>query len=275
MRKGISPVRPSKRLGQHFIFNEDILEKIAHKCELSPEDIVVEIGAGTGSLTQILSKYAGKVIAIELDRRLIPSLQERFENTNVEIVQADALKFDYAGISETYGRKIKITGNLPFSITSPLLFKLMQIHNCIELMVIMVQREVGERICSPPGSRKYGILSILCRLYWKIERLFIVEECSFYPQPSVKACVIRFLPNPHPALSEINAEKITALIKKVFAKRRKMLKNSIIDRPETPEGKALIRKISEAGIDPTLRPEDLSHEDFIRIYWIIYSNEGS
>ncbi len=274
MKKNIPSIKPDKRLGQHFIFSEDILERIALQCEPSPDDIIVEIGAGTGALTAILLKYAGRVIAIELDKRLISQLNESFKNTNVDIVHADAIEFDYAAIAEKYGRRIKIVGNLPFSITSPLLFKLMKIHNHIGLMVFMVQREVGERICSPPGSKKYGILSVLCRLYWKVERLFIVKKGSFYPPPSVSGCVIRFVPDPHPALSYINPEDLTMLVKKAFTKRRKMLKNTIVERAEGLEGKDLIGKIMEAGIDPKCRAEDLSLEDFIRLYQIIYSPQG-
>ncbi len=274
MKKNTTSIKPDKRLGQHFIFSEDILERIAMQCEPSPDDIMVEIGAGTGKLTAILLKYAGRVIAIELDRRLVSHLKERFKDTNVEIVQGDAMEFDYAGVAERFGRRIKIVGNLPFSITSPLLFKLMRIYKHIELMVFMVQREVGERICSPPGSKKYGILSVLCRLYWKVERLFIVKKGSFYPPPSVSACVIRFIPDPHPALSNINPEDLTMLIKKAFSRRRKMLKNTIVESAKGAEGEDLIGKIMEAGIDPKLRAEDLSHEDFIRLYQIIYSPGG-
>ncbi len=178
-----------KRFGQHFLFDPNILKKILKCSKLNPGDTVVEIGSGIGTLTKLLSEQSKNVIAIEIDKKLIGKLKENLSTKkNVEVVTADALKFPYGSIKD----KFKVVANIPYYITTPLLFKLLEYKDKIPSMTLLLQKEVAKRITAVPNSKEYGVLSISIQLYTKPILKFSVSRKAFSPPPEVDSAVVHF-----------------------------------------------------------------------------------
>ena len=257
-------IRPKKRLGQHFVIDARVLRRIVDSADLQPDDIVVEIGAGNGGLTAPLAQKAGKVYALEIDPVLVSILQAQFgNNERVEIIAADALQFDYAELHRRWGRRLKIVANLPYEISTPILFRFFEERECFSLLVLMLQKEVARRLVASPGSREYGPLSLWTRLYTDTRLLFAVPPQAFHPEPKVVSAVVRFEFLPRPRISVGDPENLRRVIHSAFTFRRKMLANALRlgDFSHLPPEK-IQEALREAGIDPRVRGERLSLEEF-------------
>jgi 16S rRNA (adenine1518-N6/adenine1519-N6)-dimethyltransferase len=252
MRKNRSPVRAKKHLGQHFLKDMEIARKIAESLILEAPTSVVEIGPGTGVLTQFLLENENiNLTAIEVDSESVEYLHQHFPNLNV--IHGDFLKFDLKSI---FPDKYCIIGNFPYNISSQIFFKMLDNKDNIPCLAGMIQKEVAERIAAPPGSKTYGILSVLIQAYYKTEYLFTVHEHVFDPPPKVKSAVIRFTRNEVSKL-DCNEVLFKTVVKTAFNQRRKTLRNSL---------RSLVSEISILT-DPIFdkRPEQLDINGFIYI----------
>lgn len=232
---------------------------------LQPTDTVVEVGAGTGILTVALAPEAGKVLAVEVDAHLIPRLKDRLAEHgagNVEVVQEDILRFDFAEAARRLGR-LKVVGNLPYSVSSPVMFKLLERRELIILAVLMFQREVAERIAAAPGGKDYGILSVLVRQAAVVERVMDLEEKHFQPPPRVKSTVLKLSFPEQPPQPVADEEVFALVVKAAFGQRRKTLHNALRSLG-LPAG-AADEAMAASGVDPALRAERLSVADFARL----------
>jgi len=242
--------------GQHFLFDPNILKKIIKCSGVTRAETVVEIGPGLGTLTKFLALSAKKVIAIEIDKRLVEKLREIVStHDNIEIIQADALKFPY----DTIEGKFRVVANIPYYITTPLLFRLLEFREKVMSMTLLMQKEVAKRITATHGSKEYGVLSIGIQLYTKPSLQFSVSRKAFLPPPKVDSAVVHFEVSPGP-LYQIEDEKLfTGVVKTAFSQRRKTLSNSL----KAFEG--IKDALEAAGLDLKLRPKNLSIEDFARL----------
>jgi len=245
-----------KKFGQHFLFDKNILRKIVDCSGVTGADTVVEIGPGLGTLTNILARQAKEVIAIEFDRKLISRLEENVASApNVTIIRADALQFDFRSIE----KRFRVVSNIPYYITTPLLFHLLEFREMIISMTLLVQKEVAKRIVASPGGKDYGVLSISSKIFTRPELKFAVSKRVFSPPPDVDSAVVHFEVSPVPLFSIKDVLFFTEIVRTAFSQRRKTIMNSL--RKFEGIGHAL----EEAGIDPTLRPENLGIEDFARL----------
>jgi 16S rRNA (adenine1518-N6/adenine1519-N6)-dimethyltransferase len=245
-----------KHLGQNFLFDPSILSNIVRAADLSDGDTVIEIGPGPGRLTRILAERVKKLIAIELD----PDLYERLKGdfiaySNVEIIHGDALKFAFETINE-----FKVVANIPYYITTPIIFRLIDAREHVKSMTLTIQKEVAERIAAAPGGKDYGVLSIMVQYFADPELKFIIPREAFRPAPKVDSAVVhmKILSNPR---VQVRDEKIFfRVIKTAFSQRRKTLSNSLKGvRGDIKE------VLAGSGIDPQRRPETLSIEEFARL----------
>jgi 16S rRNA (adenine1518-N6/adenine1519-N6)-dimethyltransferase len=258
-------IRPQKSLGQNFVVDSQVIRRIVECARLEPQDIVVEVGAGMGALTEALAQAAAKVYALEIDRRILEFLREKYGDGDpvVEIVPGDALEFDFAALGSRWGRKLKVVANLPYEISSPMIFCLLENRKHLSSWVLMMQREVAQRIVARRGTKEYGPLGIWSRLYTRPEIVFFIPPGAFYPRPKVDSAVVRFEVLPEPSV-EIEDERVfRKVIRSAFGYRRKTLANAL-----QRGGFAFLpkEKISQAlqdlGIDPEARGEVLSLEHF-------------
>jgi len=235
--------------------------------EVAPEEVVLEIGPGLGALTRLLAESGAQVVGLELDRRLADYLTAAFQGEpRVRILCQDVLTYDFRALAREVGRSLKVVGNLPYQITSPLLFKLADEKEAVTRAVLMMQEEVARRLTAAPGGRDYGILSVLLQYHFHLERLFSLGPGNFYPPPQVESTVVRLTPRePDPAAR--NEELFRRLVRLAFGRRRKTLKNSLAAQAREL-GRApreLLDLLEAAGIDPERRPETLSGAEFVRL----------
>jgi 16S rRNA (adenine1518-N6/adenine1519-N6)-dimethyltransferase len=259
-------IRPKKAWGQNFLVDQNAQDRIVAAAALGPRDAVVEIGAGLGALTGKLADAAGSVIAIERDPRLASVLTESIaQRPNVSIVNGDALEFDFQAATRQAGHALVVVGNLPYQITSPLLFMLIEAAHhgtVIQRAVVMVQREFAERASAEPGGRDYGRLSVMLRQYVDIEKLFSLGAGAFYPQPAVASTVLRLVPRPK-LLANVRDEKhFAAVVRAAFGMRRKMLRGAL---GAVFGSQAARDALDVCGIDETRRAETLPVADFARL----------
>lgn len=258
-------MRTKKYLGQNFLFDPSILNKIVIAANINPEDTVVEIGAGYGSLTLLLAETAKRVIAIEYDEELFEQLSEniRFAE-NVEAVHCDALKFDFEELE-----RFKVVANIPYYITTPIIFRLIDARKNIESVTLTIQKEVAERIIAKPGKKDYGVLSLSVQYYTEPEIKFIIPAGAFRPVPIVDSAVIhiRMLQSPRIAVSD--ERLFFRLIKAGFSQRRKTILNAL--KTVDADIKEILAK---TGIDSNRRAETLSMDDFGRLCEAILYKKG-
>lgn len=247
---------PRKRFGQNFLKDQSVLNDIVTAISPQKTDHLLEIGPGTGAMTENLLAYLDRMDVIELDRDLVTFLKKRFPANKLTIHQGDALSFDFTTLGASRENKWRIVGNLPYNISSPLLFHLMQYADCIEDQHFMLQREVVERMVAEPGSKAFGRLSVMLQWQYDMELLFIVPPEAFDPMPRVDSAIVRMIPKEMPEICSIEALEKT--VTQAFSQRRKMLRNNLA--PLFTEARLI-----ELEIDPTRRPEDLSVEQFIRL----------
>jgi 16S rRNA (adenine1518-N6/adenine1519-N6)-dimethyltransferase len=244
---------PSKRLGQNYLVDENIVKKIISEIEVDFDDIIMEIGPGRGALTSKLIGKTKKLIAIELDKRNVQLLSDKFPKS--ELISGDILKINLEEIYNKYKQKIRIIGNIPYNISSPIIFKMIENRQIIRDSVLTVQYEVAQRIIAKPGSREYGILSVITQNFAKVKLCFKVSPNVFYPRPKVYSAVIHLFFNLKKN-DRIIDKIFIDVVKAAFGNRRKMLcnsfKNSIFAQ----------LNFEETGIDLKLRAENLSVEDF-------------
>jgi len=266
-------IKPKKRLGQTFLFKQFIAEEIILLSDIKSHDSVVEIGAGLGVLTLPLAERAAKVIGLEYDLALVSLLKKFIKHKNVEIIRADALNFDYGEIFNKNKIKLKIIGNLPYYLTSPLIFKLLKLKSIIELILLMIQKEVADRIIACPGTRDYGTISIFSQLYCDVSKQLTVTKDCFYPRPKVDSEVVKFTIRDKPLVEVKDEQFFEKLVRASFSQRRKTLFNSLKGAHYLNRGKQkIIQAIESSGIDPKRRPETLSIGEFDTLCQQILSN---
>lgn len=261
-------IRPSKKLSQSFLVDGNTISKIAAAGRISPTDVVVEIGAGLGVMTRDIARAARQVIAVELDSRLVEVLQDQFAGQeHVEIYAGDFLKFDFSSKSIQYESKIKVMGNVPYNISSPVIFHLLESRKAISDFTLMLQKEVVERLVSLPGHKSYGVPSVLLQMYAEAERLFDVSANCFYPRPKVESAVISGTFRQQPLFALDDDVFFRRLVKASFAQRRKMLSNNLKNAAflEKLSPSGLEDALREAAIDGKRRGETLDLQEFARL----------
>jgi 16S rRNA (adenine1518-N6/adenine1519-N6)-dimethyltransferase len=252
--------------GQHFLFDPNILKKIIACSGITRNDIVVEIGPGLGTLTKFLSIHARQVIAIEIDKKLIGKLEEILAmHENVEIIHADALKFPFNDIDGNF----KVVANIPYNITTPLLFRLLEFREKITSMTLLMQKEVAKRITASHTDREYGLLSISTQLRTRPTLKFTVSRKAFLPPPDVDSAVVHFEVSRSPLFHIKDEEFFLKVVKTAFSQRRKTLRNSLKIFEDIEDS------LIQADIDPKLRPENLSIEDYVRLADILKKKSGN
>lgn len=250
--------RPRKRFGQHFLHDPQVTSRILAAICPQPGERVVEIGPGLGVLTCPLLQRLGELDVVEIDRDLIPELQRRCGNFGeLRVHCADALDFDFATLAARPS-SLRVVGNLPYNISTPLLFHLLEALPYIRDMHFMLQQEVVQRITASPGGKDYGRLSVMLQFHCEAEYLFHVGRGAFSPPPQVESAVLRLRPRRAPPVALGDPAAFATLVQTAFSHRRKTLRNAL-------RGLADAEVIIRAGIDPALRPEALSVADFARL----------
>lgn len=259
-------LRAKKSWGQNFLVDTSVQDRIVGAAGPGPEDVVVEIGAGLGALTAPLATRAGRVIAVERDPDIVAVLERELgSSARVTIVAADALTFDFAATARQEGRPLVVLGNLPYQITSPLLFAIVDAAaggQVITRAVLMVQREFAERVVAPPGSKTYGRLSVMVQQLAAVDILFHVGAHAFHPRPAVTSTVMRLVPRAAPLASARDPAVFAGVVRAAFGTRRKMLRGALAPAFGDERARAALEA---AGVDGTRRAEELSVPEFARI----------
>ncbi|MCM3457132.1 16S rRNA (adenine(1518)-N(6)/adenine(1519)-N(6))-dimethyltransferase RsmA [Heyndrickxia oleronia] len=265
-----------KSLGQNFLIDPNILRNITESAGLTKETGSIEIGPGIGALTEHLARSSKKVLAFEIDQRLLPILEDTLSPyDNVKVVHQDILKADVQGLIETEFKDIKdimVVANLPYYVTTPIITQLLTKRLPLRGIVVMLQKEVADRISAKPGTKEYGSLSIAIQYYTKAETVMVVPKTVFMPQPNVDSAVIRLTLHDEPIVNVDNEEFFFQVTRASFAQRRKTLLNNLTS--QLPNGKGVKEEILEAldqiGIDPGRRGETLSIEEFAALSNALY-----
>lgn len=248
---------PRKRFGQNFLQDHRVISNIIASIEAKPNEHWVEIGPGQGALTEPLLNQGVRLEVVELDRDLVVLLKDKFkQHERLHIHSADALRFDFSALAT--GEKLRVVGNLPYNISTPLMFHLLEHANCIDDMFFMLQKEVVNRICALPNSKQYGRLSVMMQYYCETEWLFDVPPESFDPIPKVMSAIVRLVPHTVPPVQVDDLAKLNTVVTNAFSQRRKTLRNAL---------KKLIdeQTMIELGIVPTLRAENITLSEFAKL----------
>jgi 16S rRNA (adenine1518-N6/adenine1519-N6)-dimethyltransferase len=243
-----------KRFGQHFLHDRHVIGRIVATLAPRPGDHIVEIGPGKGALTRELAKQLPHFDAVELDRDLLAHLPSAIPAGKLTLHGADALKFDFCQLMQA-GRNLRLVGNLPYNISTPLLFHLLDQAGCIEDMLFMLQKEVVQRLAAAPGGKDYGRLSVMIQYRCAVEKLFDVAPGAFTPPPKVDSAVVRLTPYEKPPVAVNDEAQFAKVVRAAFASRRKTLRNNM-------KGLISAEAMTALGIDPTRRAETLSLAEF-------------
>ncbi len=266
-----------KKFGQNFLIDANILEKIVNSAEITKEDCVIEIGPGIGTMTQYLAEHAGWVVAVEIDKNLIPILKETLsEYDNVTIINEDILKVDIGKLAQekNEGRPIKVVANLPYYITTPIIMGLFESHVPLSSITVMVQKEVADRMQVGPGTKDYGALSLAVQYYARPEIIVNVPPTCFMPRPNVGSAVIRLIRFEEPPVQVESEKKLFSIIKAAFNQRRKTLANALVNSSSLVDKKGNALKVTrqevygvldKMGISQTIRGEALTLEEFAEL----------
>ena len=262
-----------KKFGQNFLVDAHVLNKIIAGAGVTKDDCVLEIGPGIGTLTQYLAEAARKVIAVEIDRNLIPILADTLsEYDNITVINEDILKVDIQALVSEHnnGRPIKVVANLPYYITTPIIMGLFESHVPIDNLTVMVQKEVAKRMEVGPGTKDYGALSLAVQYYAKPYIVANVPCNCFMPRPNVDSAVIRLTRHDDPPIEVADERKMFAMIRAAFNQRRKTLVNAVSNAPELGISKdALLSALEEVGLSATIRGEALTLEQFAQLTNVI------
>ena len=254
---------PRKKWGQHFLADRNILKKVVKTAEIEKEDVVLEVGPGLGEMTQALAREARKVIAVEIDPRLVEILRDKLADTpNVEIFQGDILKFDVRKHLGSGKRPVKVVANLPYQISTPLLFHFIESRDLFSALILMLQKEVAERMVAPPGGKTYGPLSVLVQSVADVSICFTIKPSAFFPPPEVESAVIRLSWKERPMIAPEQEGWFRLVVKGCLGYRRKTLANAL-KHSDLPLPENLKERLEEVGIDPRRRPETLSVQEFV------------
>jgi 16S rRNA (adenine1518-N6/adenine1519-N6)-dimethyltransferase len=261
-------IRPLKRLGQSFLEDRNVINKILKISDIRGDDTVVEIGAGIGIMTEAIAQKARKVIALEIDPRMIGILKERLKSYHhVDIVQTDVLEYNFSPVSfESLSKKIKVIGNIPYNISSQILFQLLAYRNHISSMILMFQKELADRLVASPGTKEYGIPTVLVSMYSECYRAMVIPRSCFYPEPKVMSAVMKMIIREKPLMDLKDHEFFFKIVKIAFSKRRKTLLNNIRNSQELGYSERdVVRALEMACIDGMRRGETLTAEELGRL----------
>lgn len=256
------PTKP--KLGQNFLHDAGAIRRIAAALGDVSRETVVEIGPGKGAITGVLAERAGRVVAVEFDHELAERLRGLLGSERVTVVEQDVLQFDFEAASAAAGRRLPVVGNLPYYMTSPILLKLAASAAALDRAVLMVQREVADRVTAGPGSRDYGLLSVTVQMYGPVERLFTLPPGAFSPPPEVHSTVFRWRFAPRFEELGVDEAGFLKFARKAFAQKRKTLANNL--RAAGWEAGRVVAGLGQAGIAATARAEELSMERFAGLY---------
>ena len=256
------PAKP--KLGQNFLRDSQAIQRIIAALGDCSQNTVVEIGPGRGAVTRSLAARADHIVAVELDPELAAHLRAEFAPEKLTVVQQDVLEFDFAGVAAATGKRLPVIGNLPYYITSPILLKLAASHAFLDRAVLMMQREVADRVVAEPGSRDYGLLSVTVQMYGPVERLFTLPPSAFSPPPEVHSTVIRWRFAPRFVELGVEEAGFLAFVRKTFAQKRKTVVNNL--RAAGMEPSAIVHALTEAGMEPQARAETLPLETFAALW---------
>ncbi|MDM7988002.1 MAG: 16S rRNA (adenine(1518)-N(6)/adenine(1519)-N(6))-dimethyltransferase RsmA [Smithella sp.] len=259
-------IKPRKKLGQSFLVNQDTIKKIALGADVQKDDIIVEIGAGIGVLTEYLAQNnSAKIIAVELDDELVKVLEDRLSKyQNIQIHHGNILKFDFQSLAESQRHKIKVVGNIPYNISSPLLFYLLTFRHLISSCVLMMQKELIDRLVASPGTKSYGVPSVILQMFATVEKIMTIPASYFHPRPQVESSVVKCIFKEQSLVKLEDEHIFIRLVRDAFAQRRKMLTNNL-KHSKLLEGvsDALLHEaLTRTGIDGQRRGETLSVAEF-------------
>jgi 16S rRNA (adenine1518-N6/adenine1519-N6)-dimethyltransferase len=258
-------MRPKKRLGQSFLQDQNIMRKIIAVLDIQSDQTVVEIGAGLGFMTALAAEQARHVIALEVDPSLVMILKDKFKDyRNVEIIQQDVLKYDFSSaVRENAEKNIKILGNVPYYIASPILFRLLDFRRCLSTVVLLLQKEMVDRITAFPGTKDYGIPSVILSMFFRTSREMDVPGSCFYPEPRVNSAVLKMTVRNRPLAVLSDEDLFSRIVRTAFSKRRKTLLNNLRSGPWPGYDEGKISDIlQETDIDGGRRAETLSAAEF-------------
>ena len=253
-----NPHRPNKSLGQNFLVDARVQQKIVDKCLLKADDTVLEIGPGKGAITARILPLVKKLIVVEKDRQLVALLKENLAEPQLEIVEGDFLKIDF----DSLAKDLIVIGNIPYYISTPIIEKILENKNKIQRAFLTVQLEFGERLAAVPGNKDYGSLSCFVQYHADVKVLFKISPGSFHPQPKVRSCFVSLTMKPTPTLPAKDEAKLFALIQKAFMQRRKTIANAL---KGVGEQEKLLKEFERLKINPQSRPEELSLLNYIEI----------
>ncbi|KQV90646.1 16S rRNA methyltransferase [Massilia sp. Root351] len=245
-----------KRFGQNFLHDDNVLSSITESINPRPGDAMVEIGPGLAAMTDQLLRSLPHMHVVELDRDLVARLEKKYPRDKLTIHSGDALKFDFGSIPVPAGQKLRVVGNLPYNISSPLLFHLADFAPQVQDQHFMLQKEVVERMVAEPGSKVYGRLSVMLQWRYHMDLLFVVPPEAFDPPPKVDSAIVRMIPVAKPL--PCDRETLEAVVQKAFSQRRKVIRNCL-------SGMFTEEQIRAAGIDPTARPETVALEGYVAL----------
>ena len=261
-----SPPRPRKRFGQHFLVEGTVVSRIVELIRPAANEGVVEIGPGRGVLTEPLCASLDRLVAVEIDRDLAEYLRNRIDSPALRLIEADVLDLDLCALAQEEGfRRLLVLGNIPYNITAPLTFHLLEHRHCIGRAILMVQREVARRLVAGPGSRDYSLLTVLLGMHAQAEMRLQVSRDSFRPPPRVESAVVEIVFSANCRYPVRDEARFERLVRTAFGQRRKMLRNSLLAMVGSQERADLAAIGDMAGIDLSRRPETLSLEEFVRV----------
>ena len=256
---------PKKRLGQHFLVDPNILNKVIQTAQVGKEDVVLEVGPGLGEMTLALAHRVKRVIAVEIDQKLVAILNEKTKDyPNVEVVRSDILKLDFKHFFKKKGHPIKVVANLPYQISTPLLFRFIESKDAFSTFTLMIQKEVAERLAAHPGGKEYGPLSIFVQLFLDLSIRFFIKPSAFFPPPKVESAVVYMAWKEKPMIEKKDEEWFKRVVKSCFGYRRKTLLNAL-KHSELPLPESIESRVEGIGIAPRRRPETLTIEEYIRL----------
>jgi 16S rRNA (adenine1518-N6/adenine1519-N6)-dimethyltransferase len=245
-----------KRFGQNFLTDKQVLNNIIDVIAPRHGQVMVEIGPGLAAMTALLIKQLDHMHVVELDRDLVARLEKSYPRERLTVHSGDALKFDFGAIPVPEGQRLRVVGNLPYNISSPLLFHLAQYAQVVEDQHFMLQKEVVERMVAEPGSKTYGRLSVMLQWRYDMDLMFIVPPTAFDPPPQVDSAIVRMVPRRNPLA--VDGARLEAVVQKAFSQRRKVIRNCVA-------GMFTEAQLVEAGIDPSVRPEAVSLEQYVAL----------